>query len=330
MTMTLRDSVVLITGGTGSFGSRVARHVLQEEPAEIRIYSRDEKKQWEMQQRYPHFRYFIGDVRDAVRLGQAMDGVDYVFHAAALKQVPSCERFPYEAVKTNVIGSQNACEAAIANGVKTFVALSTDKAVKPVNAMGISKAMMEKIVCSQNEFESATTFCCVRYGNVMGSRGSVIPLFRKQLAEGKALTITVPEMTRFLMTLDESVDLVLKALTTGKGGEVFVRKAPACTVQQLAEAMLRHFGRPGIEHAIETTGIRPGEKLHEILVNEYEMQRVSEELDYFIVHPEYRIPSTTSSKPLGTEYTSANTRQLESLDAVITRLEEMTEAEDYD
>ena len=328
--MTLRDSVILITGGTGSFGLRVARHLMGEAPAEIRIFSRDEKKQWEMQRRYPHYRYLIGDVRDARRLHQAMKGVDYVFHAAALKQVPSCEHFPFEAVKTNVIGSQNACEAAIANQVKTFVALSTDKAVKPVNAMGISKAMMEKIVCSQNQFGTETTFCCVRYGNVMGSRGSVIPLFQKQIEEGQPLTLTVPEMTRFLMTLDESVDLVLKAMTSGRGGEVFVRKAPASTVRCLAEAMCQRFSSQAERHPIETVGIRPGEKIHEILVNEYEMQRASEEADYFVIHPEYRVPDSREIRPLGTEYTSANTRQLESVDEVVRRLEEMSEAENYE
>jgi FlaA1/EpsC-like NDP-sugar epimerase len=328
--MTLRDSVILITGGTGSFGSRVARHLLQENPAQIRIFSRDEKKQWEMQRKHPHFRYLIGDVRDASRLAQAMNGVDYVFHAAALKQVPSCEHFPFEAVKTNVLGSQNACEAAVANGVKTFVALSTDKSVKPVNAMGISKAMMEKIVCSQNRFESKTTFCCVRYGNVMGSRGSVIPLFRKQIEEGVPLTITVPEMTRFLMTLDESVDLVLKALTSGRGGEVFVRKAPACTVKALAEAMREKYSPRKAAHPIEETGIRPGEKIHEILVNEYELQRATEESDYFVIHPEYRIPEIPESRPLGSEYTSENTHQLANTEEVFQRLDEMSEAENYE
>lgn len=328
--MTLRDSVILITGGTGSFGSRVARHLLQSHPAQIRIFSRDEKKQWEMQRLHPEFRYLIGDVRDAGRLNQAMEGVDFVFHAAALKQVPSCEQFPFEAVKTNVMGSQNACEAAIANGVKTFVALSTDKSVKPVNAMGISKAMMEKIVCSQNRFESKTIFCCVRYGNVMGSRGSVIPLFRKQILEGTPLTVTVPEMTRFLMTLDESVDLVLKALTGGKGGEVFVRKAPACTVQLLAEAMRIRFSPQKEAHPIKETGIRAGEKIHEILVNEYELQRATEEDDYFIIHPEYKDIEPGTTRPLGSEYTSANTQQLATLEEVYGRLDDMTEAENYE
>ncbi|MGY8653049.1 MAG: polysaccharide biosynthesis protein, partial [Verrucomicrobiia bacterium] len=194
--MSLEGSVILITGGTGSFGSRVAQHLLRKNPGQIRIFSRDEKKQWEMKKSFPDLRYLVGDVRDYDRVYEAMKGVDYVFHAAALKQVPSCEDFPFEAVKTNIIGSQNTCRAARENGVKTMVALSTDKAVKPVNAMGMSKAMMEKIVCSQNQFESDTTFCCVRYGNVMGSRGSVIPLFKQQIESGKPLTLTIPEMTR--------------------------------------------------------------------------------------------------------------------------------------
>ncbi|HLL55913.1 MAG TPA: polysaccharide biosynthesis protein, partial [Myxococcaceae bacterium] len=228
--MEIRGSTILITGGTGSFGNRVARHLLQQGPKQIRIYSRDEKKQWEMQRAFPDFRFLIGDVRDPSRLAQAMRGVDYVFHAAALKQVPSCEMYPWEAVKTNTVGSQNVCEVAAAAGVRTVVALSTDKAVKPVNAMGMSKAMMEKIVCSQNQFEGDTVFCCVRYGNVMGSRGSVIPLFRQLIEEKKPLRITVPHMTRFLLTLDESVDLVVHAMSSARGGEIFVRKAVACTV----------------------------------------------------------------------------------------------------
>ncbi|MCS1408338.1 MAG: UDP-glucose 4-epimerase [Verrucomicrobia subdivision 3 bacterium] len=327
--MVLKDSVILITGGTGSFGSRVARHLLKENPSQVRIFSRDEKKQWEMQRLFPYFRYLVGDVRDAGRINQAMEGVDFVFHAAALKQVPSCEQFPFEAVKTNVIGSQNACEAARANGVKTFVALSTDKSVKAVNAMGMSKALMEKIVCSQNQFAGGTTFCCVRYGNVMGSRGSVIPLFKQQISEGVPLTITVPEMTRFLMTLDESVELVLRALTGAQGGEVFVRKAPASNVQQLADAMRLLFSPRKEEHPIEITGIRPGEKVHEILVNEYEMQRATEESNYFVIHPEYRVPQIERSRPLGAEFTSANTKQLSSVEEVVLKIDEMTDSEAY-
>jgi FlaA1/EpsC-like NDP-sugar epimerase len=311
-TKTLKDATILITGGTGSFGNRIATHLLRCGPAEVRIYSRDEKKQWEMQRAYPQLRYIIGDVRDANRLDEAMSGVDFVFHAAALKQVPSCETYPFEAIKTNVLGSQNACQAAVANGVQTFVALSTDKAVKPVNAMGMSKAMMEKIVCSQNQMSNKTTFCCVRYGNVMGSRGSVIPVFKQQIEDDQPLTLTVPEMTRFLLTLDQSVSLVLHAMTNAVGGEIFVRKAPACTVQSLAETMRLKYSSRGEAHPIKTTGIRPGEKIHEILVNEYEMRRCTETPEHYCIHPEYRLPRNPVDKPLGEEYTSANTIQLTS------------------
>jgi UDP-N-acetylglucosamine 4,6-dehydratase/5-epimerase len=328
--MRLADSTILVTGGTGSFGNRVASKLLTAKPREIRIFSRDEKKQWEMSRSFPQFNYILGDVRDPERLNQAMKGVDYVFHAAALKQVPSCERYPYEAVKTNIIGSYNACMAAQQNGVKTFVALSTDKAVKPVNAMGTSKTMMEKIVCSQNEAASDTVFCCVRYGNVMGSRGSVIPLFQKQIAEKQPLTITVPNMTRFLMTLDDAVSLVLYAMTEAKGGEVFVRKAPACTVLALAEAMRRRFSPLKEKHAIETVGIRPGEKIHEILVNEYEMQRCTENEEFFTIYPEYRVPSVLSAQALGSEYTSENTEQLNNPDQIDAMFEKMASISSFD
>ena len=325
--MTIKDAKILITGGTGSFGSRVARHLVDKHPKQIRIFSRDEKKQWEMRRQFPDFRYMLGDVRDPARLAVAMEGVDFVFHAAALKQVGSCEDYPFEAVQTNIVGSNQACLAAKAAGVQTFVALSTDKAVKPVNAMGVSKAMMEKIVCSQNQFENSTTFCCVRYGNVMGSRGSVSPLFKEQIEQGVPMTITVPEMTRFLMTLDQSVDLVFHAMTQAKGGEVFVRKAPACTVMDLAATMRNRMGVPS--HPIKVTGIRPGEKLHEILVNEYEMQRVTEAPDYFTIHPEYRLGSELTSKPLGEEFTSLNTHQLHAGEGIESMLEAMGAQEGF-
>jgi FlaA1/EpsC-like NDP-sugar epimerase len=325
----LSGATILITGGTGSFGNRVARHLLELNPAQIRIFSRDEKKQWEMQRRWPQFRYIIGDVRDAGRLDEAMSGVQYVFHAAALKQVPSCESYPLEAIKTNILGTQNICSTARAAGVKTVVALSTDKAVKPVNAMGTSKAMMEKLVCSQNQFGGSTTFCCVRYGNVMGSRGSVIPLFLRQIQENVPLTLTVPHMTRFLMTLDQSVDLVFHAMTMAQGGEIFVRKAPACTVQTLAEAMRRKYSPQGTNHPIQEVGIRPGEKIHEILVNEYELQRVSESETYFTIHPEYRLPEELTPQALGSEYSSENTRRLETFDEITPLLDAAGVVEEY-
>ncbi|MEN9602031.1 MAG: hypothetical protein RLZZ313_314 [Verrucomicrobiota bacterium] len=325
----LSGATILITGGTGSFGNRVARHLLELNPAQIRIFSRDEKKQWEMQRRWPQFRYIIGDVRDAGRLDEAMSGVQYVFHAAALKQVPSCESYPLEAIKTNILGTQNICSTARAAGVKTVVALSTDKAVKPVNAMGTSKAMMEKLVCSQNQFGGSTTFCCVRYGNVMGSRGSVIPLFLRQIQENVPLTLTVPHMTRFLMTLDQSVDLVFHAMTMAQGGEIFVRKAPACTVQTLAEAMRRKYSPQGTNHPIQEVGIRPGEKIHEILVNEYELQRVSESETYFTIHPEYRLPEELTPQALGSEYSSENTRRLKTFDEITPLLDAAGVVEEY-
>jgi FlaA1/EpsC-like NDP-sugar epimerase len=305
----IEDLAILITGGTGSFGNRVATHLASFNPRRIIVYSRDEKKQWEMQQRFPDFDYVIGDVRDQARLREVMRGVDLVFHAAALKQVPSCEAYPFEAFQTNTVGSQNVCEAALRAGVRTVVALSTDKAVKPVNAMGMSKAMMEKIVCAKNQVSLDTRFCCVRYGNVMGSRGSVIPLFRKQIEAGGPVTLTVGQMTRFLMTLDESVDLVVHAMTCAAGGEIFVRKAPAATVSDLARALIVKYAG-GADIPVRTIGIRPGEKVDEVLVNEYEIQRALETDDYFTIYPEYRVPAIATKYPVGFEYTSANTTRL--------------------
>ena len=327
--MNISGSKILITGGTGSFGNRVAEHLLKQSPSIVRIFSRDEKKQWEMQQKFPQFQYVIGDVRDEARLEEAMLGIDLVFHAAALKHVPSCEKYPFEAYKTNVAGSQNACRTAKAAGVKVFVALSTDKAVKPLNAMGTSKAMMEKLVCSQNINESETKFCCVRYGNVMGSRGSVIPLFKKQIESGNPMTITVPEMTRFLLTLDQSVGLVLHAMKNANGGEIFVRKAPGCTIQILADTVRRKFSKKGENHPIQVSGIRPGEKLHETLVNEYEMQRITDEELFYTVHPEYNVPKNHSDKILGSEYTSNNTNQLNKFEDISKLLDKMGEIELY-
>lgn len=326
--MEIKGATILVTGGTGSFGNRVATHLLSHGPKQIRIYSRDEKKQWEMGRHFPEFRYIIGDVRDLERLRESMRGVDMVFHAAALKQVPSCEDYPWEAIKTNIAGSQNVCQAAIENGVKRVVALSTDKAVKPVNAMGMSKAMMEKIICSQNLFQANAVFCCVRYGNVMGSRGSVIPLFRQLINEGKPLTITVAEMTRFMLTLDQSVDLVLHALTNARGGEIFVRKAPATTVIDLARAMCRKYSKLGSDHPIRIVGIRPGEKIHEVLVNEYEMLRVSDDGSYYTIQPEYRTPSKDiPAERLGQEYTSENTQRLTTYEEISDLLDQIGKVE---
>ena len=280
--MNLKNQTVLVTGGTGSFGNKVAAYLAGQSPKKIIIYSRDEKKQYEMQKQHPDYHYVIGDVRDKDRLSQACRGVNLIFHAAALKHVPACENYPFEAVKTNIIGSNNVCEAAILNGVEKVVALSTDKAVKPINAMGLSKSMMEKIVCSQNQQEIGTIFCCVRYGNVMGSRGSVIPFFRQLLSDKKPLTITDEKMTRFMMTLDESVDLVLYAMKNAVGGEVFVKKAPACLVTDLARSMIKKYGDGDISK-IKVVGIRPGEKIDEVLVNEYEIRRSQENEEFFTV-----------------------------------------------
>jgi len=327
--MSLNNATVLVTGGTGSFGNRVAAHLLEHGAGEVRILSRDEKKQWEMRRAFPDYRYIVGDVRDLERVRQAIRGVDYVFHAAALKQVPSCEDYPIEALKTNALGSHNVALAAAEAGVRRMVALSTDKAVKPVNAMGISKAMMEKIVCSQNLLGGETIFACVRYGNVMGSRGSVIPLFREQIASDRPLTLTVPHMTRFLMTLDQSVDLVLHALKHARGGEIFVRKAPACTVLGLAQAMRLKYSTRGSEHPIEIVGIRPGEKVHEVLVSEYEATRATETDTYFTICPEYRPPSAPLAWDAGREYTSDNTTRLDSPEAIGGLLEQMGKVEYY-
>ena len=326
--METNNQVILVTGGTGSFGNKVANYLKNFNPKKIIIYSRDEKKQYEMQKLYPDYHYMIGDVRDKERLMQACKGVDFIFHAAALKHVPACENYPYEAVKTNIIGSNNLCEAAIRNGVKKVVTLSTDKAVKPVNAMGISKSMMEKIVCSQNQQEIDTVFSCVRYGNVMGSRGSVIPFFLKLVKEKRSLPVTDPKMTRYMMTLDESVDLVLYAMQHAIGGEIFVRKAPACLVTDLAKTMIKKYGDGNIDN-INIVGIRPGEKIDEVLVNEYEIRRSVENEQFFVVHPEYRPFVENTAYASGYEYTSANTSQLTAYNDIADLLERMGDNELY-
>lgn len=280
------NKVLMITGGTGSFGHAVLKRFLSTDVREIRIFSRDEKKQEEMRigLNNEKLKFYIGDIRNYDSILQAMKGVDYVFHAAALKQVPSCEFYPMEAVLTNVIGAENVMNAAIEKGVERVVVLSTDKAVYPINAMGVSKAMMEKLMVAkarmQNEGE--TVLCATRYGNVMASRGSVIPLFVSQLQEGKPLTITDPGMTRFLMSLDDSVNLVLHAFEHGKQGDIFVQKAPASTVADLAQALISLF--PG-KSSVRTIGTRHGEKLYETLVSREEMARVDDMGDY------YRIPA---------------------------------------
>lgn len=271
------NKTLLITGGTGSFGNAVLNRFLETDIKEIRIFSRDEKKQDDMrheyQAKYPQvsekIKFFIGDVRDLASVKNAMHGVDYIFHAAALKQVPSCEFFPLEAVKTNVFGTDNVLTAAIEEGVKSVICLSTDKAAYPVNAMGTSKAMMEKVIVAKSRTVSPeqTKICCTRYGNVMCSRGSVIPLFIDQIKSGKPMTVTEPKMTRFIMSLEEAVDLVLFAFSEGNSGDILVQKAPACTIEVLARAVAELFD-PG--HEIKVIGIRHGEKMYETLLTNEE------------------------------------------------------------
>jgi UDP-glucose 4-epimerase len=314
------DKTLLITGGTGSFGNAVTRRFLASDLAEIRIFSRDEKKQDDMRKLYGNDRlkFYLGDVRDAASVGSAMRGVDYVFHAAALKQVPSCEFHPLQAVRTNVLGTENVLAAAIGAGVKRVICLSTDKAVYPINAMGISKAMMEKImVASSRNLEMTNTVICgTRYGNVMASRGSVIPLFIDQMMAGKPITITDPNMTRFMMTLEEAVELVLFAFQHGENGDIFVKKAPAATVATLAEALKQLFGKPS--HPVRVIGTRHGEKLHESLLGREE-RAVAEDLDgFYRVPPDGRdlnyekfIDEGEARLSHGDEYNSHNTEQLD-------------------
>ncbi|WNR43883.1 polysaccharide biosynthesis protein [Paenibacillus roseipurpureus] len=279
-----KDKTLLITGGTGSFGNAVLRRFLNSEIKEIRIFSRDEKKQDDLRNEYknPKIKFYVGDVREYSSIAAAMGGVDYVFHAAALKQVPSCEFFPLEAVRTNVLGTENVLNAAIANQVKKVICLSTDKAVYPINAMGMSKAMMEKLAVSKARMGANhdTIISVTRYGNVMASRGSVIPLFIKQLKTGQSLTITDPNMTRFMMSLDDAIDLVLFAFENAKGGELFIQKAPAATIEVLAEAMREVFD---INADITCIGTRHGEKLYETLLTREEKVKSYDLGRYFMV-----------------------------------------------
>ena len=285
-----KGKVLMITGGTGSFGNAVLNRFLQTDISEIRIFSRDEKKQDDMRKRYnsQKLKFYIGDVRDQRSLSQAFRGVDFCFHAAALKQVPSCEFYPMEAVRTNVMGTENVLEAAIANGIKRVVCLSTDKAVYPINAMGISKAMMEKVMvaASRNLDRCDTVICGTRYGNVMASRGSVIPLFVEQVLAGKPITITDPQMTRFMMTLEDAVNLVLYAFEHGQNGDIFVQKSPAATIEVLAQALLQVMGKPN--HEVRVIGTRHGEKLYEALLSREEKVAAQDMGEYYRVPPDLR------------------------------------------
>lgn len=325
------NKILLITGGTGSFGNAVLRRFLKTNAKEIRIFSRDEKKQEDMRISLANdkVKFYIGDVRDSSSVGEAMDSVDYIFHAAALKQVPSCEFYPMEAVKTNILGTENVLNAAIAHRVSRVVVLSTDKAVYPVNAMGMSKAMAEKLVVAKSRTRSDgyPVICATRYGNVMASRGSVIPLFIQQAKSEEKLTVTDPNMTRFLMSLDESVDLVLHAFEHGRQGDIFVQKSPASTLGDLATAVNLLFRRDG---HIKIIGTRHGEKLYETLVSREEMARAEDTGQYYRISPDdrdlnykkYFVEGERRISELS-DYTSHSTRRLdvEELQVVLRNLD---------
>ncbi len=317
------NKTLLITGGTGSFGNAVLNRFLKTDIGEIRIFSRDEKKQDDMRHEFQakmpevadKIKFYIGDVRDLASVKNAMHGVDYIFHAAALKQVPSCEFFPIEAVKTNVLGTENVLVAAIEAGVKNVVCLSTDKAAYPVNAMGTSKAMMEKVIVAKARTTNTTKICCTRYGNVMCSRGSVIPLWIDQIKSGNPITLTDPTMTRFIMSLDEAVDLVLFAFEHGAPGDILVQKAPACTIQTQAEAVCELFG--GDKKAIKVIGIRHGEKMYETLLTNEECANAIDMGNFYRVpcdkrglnYDKYFSQGDVERNPL-TEFNSNNTQLL--------------------
>lgn len=314
------DKVLLITGGTGSFGRATVRRFLDTDIAEIRIFSRDEKKQDDMRKHFDcaKLKFYLGDVRDRSSVERAMRGVDYCFHAAALKQVPSCEFHPMEAVRTNVLGTENVIEAAISAGLKRLVCLSTDKAVYPINAMGISKALMEKVMvaASRNLDPSRTVICGTRYGNVMASRGSVIPLFVDQISAAEPITLTDPAMTRFMMTLEDAVELVLYAFEHGRNGDIFVQKAPAATVAVLAEAVKVLLGK--IDHPVREIGTRHGEKLFEALLSREELAIAIDEGEYFRVPADVRDLNYSKFVEEGEkrlnrteDYTSHNTERLD-------------------
>jgi UDP-N-acetylglucosamine 4,6-dehydratase/5-epimerase len=314
------NKILLITGGTGSFGHAVLRRFIDSELDEIRIFSRDEKKQEDMRKHFgnPKLKFYIGDVRDYRSVLNVVRGVDYIFHAAALKQVPSCEFHPLEAVKTNVLGTENVLEAAITSAVRRVICLSTDKAVYPINAMGISKAMMEKVAVAKSRGSNDTVICTTRYGNVMASRGSVIPLFVEQILAGKPITITDPNMTRFMMTLDDAVELVLYAFQHGNPGEIFIQKAPAATIATLARAVCDLTQRP--EHGIIEIGTRHGEKLYEVLLSREEMVAANDLGHYYCVPPDLRDLNYDKFVEEGElriseaeDYNSHNTTRLDSL-----------------
>ena len=328
--MDFNSKSFLITGGTGSFGNTVLNYLLRTDISEIRIISRDEKKQDDMRKRLndPRLKFYIGDVRDYQSVINAIRGVNYIFHAAALKQVPSCEFHPLEAVKTNILGTENVLEAAINCNVEKVVCLSTDKAVYPINAMGISKAMMEKVMVAKSRSTNGNMIICgTRYGNVMASRGSVIPLFIDQIEKGQPITVTDPNMTRFMMTLEDAVDLVLHAFVTGSPGDIFVQKAPAATIKTLATAITRLLGVP--DHPIQIIGTRHGEKLYETLLSREEMTFAEDQGEYYRLPPDLRDlnygkfvekgePKISESQ----DYNSSNTTLLD-VDGMVTLLKKL-------
>lgn len=305
----MKGKSILITGGTGSFGHQIVSQLVGFDPSRIVIFSRDEMKQYDMQNEFEKYRdlleFIIGDVRDYVRVHEAMKGIGIVYHAAALKQVPNCEMHPFEAVKTNVLGAENVRRAAIENGVEVVVTVSTDKAVKSINVMGMTKAIQERIMLNPNNGKRDTKFVCVRYGNVIGSRGSVIPFFKQRIEGGKFLPITNCEMTRFLLRLEEAIALVFKATVEGESGQLFIKKMPACYIIDLAKAMAKAItGRD--DYPIKEVGIRPGEKIHEVLVSEEEMPRAVETETHYVIHPYGKLDKSVLLRDLR-EYTSNNT-----------------------
>tara|TARA_B100000575_G_C23124690_1_gene651440 strand:- start:85 stop:1065 length:981 start_codon:yes stop_codon:yes gene_type:complete len=316
-----KNKTLLITGGTGSFGNAVLNKFIDSDIKEIRVFSRDEKKQDDMRRKYQNdkIKYFIGDVRNVSSIDQAMIGVDYVFHAAALKQVPSCEFYPMEAVQTNIIGTENMLNSAIKNEVQKVICLSTDKAVYPINAMGVSKSLMEKIFVAKSRIYSKTKIIGTRYGNVMASRGSVIPLFYDQILNNKPITITDPNMTRFMMTLENAVDLVLYAFKKGNSGDIFVQKAPATTIQLLANTMKKMFNS---KSKIKVIGIRHGEKIHETLLSKEESLNATDLGNYFRISADNRDLNydkyfNKGQKPDRiNEFNSSNTKQLSEADLI--------------
>lgn len=315
----INNKNILITGGTGSFGRQIILELMKLKPNTIKIFSRDEDKQYSLQQELSEkpilkkIEFLIGDVRDYDRLYSVMKNVDIVFHAAALKQVPTVEKQPYEAVKTNILGTYNVVKATVARNVKKVVAISTDKAVKPVNAMGMTKALQEKIILSDDLEKNNTVFSCVRYGNVLGSRGSVIPVWDRKIAENKPLPVTHPEMTRFMLTLTEAIDLVFHSLKYSKGGEIFVKKAPSVKIDELAKAYAE-LKTKNNNYPIEYIGIRAGEKLHEILVSSEEMRHTIEEKDHFIIKKQKLFDTNIKRKNEFEDYDSNNVKILSNME----------------